>query len=568
VPSSSASEPAGGATSRRLAQCLAWLRARAERHARLIDGALVLFGASYVLAFVLRQVDGLTDPHLLEWDSRMMMIHVFRFHGSGLFPDDLLADFSAAMCPPGWNLLYWLGTLFTEAETLTKVLPFVGLGVVVWQGYRTGARVGGRVLGIATCVLLVHCNFLWDRMIGANPRGFGFPLVIAFLRYAAAGDERRTLAALILQAAFYPSAVLFCGPAYALTVLHRWDRARFIRLAAVGLLCGVMLLIVAWNAERVVGRPIALDQLATLKQRGNSGLYPLAPANYHLERALKLSLYEPYGPEVIPSGGEPFKHGAVVWALVAVLMTLAGRRLRAIPTIFPALIVSSLGAFAVAQALAYRLYFPDRMLLYAWPLVGLLGLPWVAHLALEPRVGRHASAVAGILLCGLELLFYGSGLPNRYAMHAWGARDDKTMAFLRTLPKEVLIATSLDEGTYVQIFARRKALFSASTNVPHFYRYGLELEQRIDAWYRAYYALDLGEVRRFRDRYHVDYLIGDDRDFAADAKRRSQYIEPWSTVAAQLLGRSNPGAMALSHPPAGAVVFRDGPHWVVDAHKL
>ena len=78
--------------------------------------------------------------------------------------------------------------------------------MLVWQGFQLGSRFGGVILGAAVVVLLVHCNFVWDRMVGGNPRAFAFPLVVTFLRYAADENERGTLATLVLQAALYPSA--------------------------------------------------------------------------------------------------------------------------------------------------------------------------------------------------------------------------------------------------------------------------------------------------------------------------------------------------------------------------
>src|SRR5262249_55869325 len=148
------------------------------------------------------------------------------------------------------------GTFFTSPVMLSKLLPFVGFAVVIWQGYKAGERVGGRLGGATTAVLLTHCNFLWERMLGANPRGFGFPLVVSFLRYAAEGSAEKTMLTLIAQAAFYPSVVLFCGPAYALTWWRERDLRKWAKLAATALACGVLLGITAYAAQRRVGSPI------------------------------------------------------------------------------------------------------------------------------------------------------------------------------------------------------------------------------------------------------------------------------------------------------------------------
>ena len=137
---------------------------------RLFEFTLAAAALAYALVFAWNQTGGFLDPHVMEWDARTMVLSIWRYHGSGLFPKSLAVDFAGAMCPLGWKLLYWLGTLFTTPVTISKLVPFLCLGIVVWQGFQFGRRFGGIILGAAVVVLLVHCNQLWDRMVGGNPR--------------------------------------------------------------------------------------------------------------------------------------------------------------------------------------------------------------------------------------------------------------------------------------------------------------------------------------------------------------------------------------------------------------
>ena len=538
--------------------------------ARAAERAVLLAAAAYVVAFLALQLPDLLDTRFLEWDARAWGIATARFHGTGLFPDDLTADLIAAMSPPGWRPLYWVMTLFVSPYLATKLLPFPLFLTVLWQGYALGRHLGGRVLGAGTAVLLCHCGVFWDRIVGANPRAFGYPLVIAFLRYASEGRERATLTVLVLQAAFYPSAFLFCAPAYGVVTLLSRDLRRMARLAGAGAIAAALLLPSVWLADPRIGKPITVEQLAALGQRENLSLYPVPPWRWVAGHVVRVSLYEVYGRPLVPrlSAWPPVEDGRVTLVLVAAALVMGRRALARLRPIVPALLVASVVAFAAAQALAYRLFIPERILKYAWPPVFLAALPVFAMEALRPLARRHAALVAVIVLAGVQLTLHGSGLARRYGVHDWSARDTPTTRFLSTLPAGVLVAAGLEESSDIQVFARRQTLFSAMTNLPHFDAYAVEMERRIGDYYGAYYVRDPAQVRDFAARYGVHYLVGDARDFGPAALERALYAEPWTSLARDLLARGPIDQLVLAKPPEGAIVFADGPRFVLDLRKL
>ena len=161
----------------------------AERRSRATL-AFAAFAAAYVLVFVALQTPGLFDRGVLEWDARAFPLAAFRYHGTGLFPDDFIVDAAARYDTPVWVACYWLGSLLVDPFEVSKLLPFLLLAMLVWQAYQLGHARGGVALGVACVVAIVHCTLVWNRIVGGNPRAFGFPLVIAFLRYASTGAER------------------------------------------------------------------------------------------------------------------------------------------------------------------------------------------------------------------------------------------------------------------------------------------------------------------------------------------------------------------------------------------
>ena len=513
------------------------------------------------MAFAWRQTPGLFDRSIIEWDARALALAAYRFHGGTLFARDLGIDAAAKYGTPLWSAIYWLGTLLTDPVMVSKLLPFALLAVVVWQGYALGRSMGGPLTG-ALCVLtLVHCTFVWNRLVGGHARGFGFPLTIALLRYAIEGREHRALLVLVLQGLAYPSSLLCAGPAY---VISRRDRASVLRAIAattIGVACAGVAL---WHDPKLGGAP-TYAQAAGLRQMqalGAQPYYPLPPFLVMLRGLLP----QPFRAD----GGWWQGFSFAPWVLLAVfgvcMLVHARDRMwqRGGAAILLALPITGIAAGVVAHVLAYRLYLPDRMVQQAWYPAALLGLPLAVLAVAKVRMEARRLVLVAIAYAVLLFAVGGDGLvavDNLTPVHRY---DSPAIRFVGTLPERVLVATHPERSTYVQLFAKRSVLFSAALNVPFLYEYALELDRRMEAFYRAYYAVTPPDVVALRTRYGVDYLIVDKRDFGPDALKRSRYFEPWGSLNAQLLSRVDASTLALAHPPASAVVFETAEQSVID----
>ena len=547
------------------------MRTRQEVVHRWLELALVALAAAWTLRFFWLQTPGLLDPHFLEWDARAHTLQAWRYHGTGLFPHDLLVDFAAVYYPPGVKLVYWLGTFFVNPHWISKWVPFALAGIVVWQSHALGRHFGGRALGAAAVVLILHCHFVWGRLLGVNARAFGFPLIIAFLRYAAEGRERPALTVLLLETFFYPSTFLICAPAYAATLLRPWKLDRrwrnYFAVVGAGL---VVLALTALRVDPRIGHPILMKELEPLVQRAIVGTWPLPPARWVMTQTFNMSVEQIYGMVRLLPMTVAAKETALE-VIVAVLVLLAAWKWRAtlsrLPLVFPGAFLGSLVAFAVAQSFPYRLYLPERLLQYSWPPVLLFSLLLLAYFAFASLTARWAGILAAVLVCGLELTFYGDGFQRDINMWDWSQRDDATVQYVKTLPKDVMIACHFNMGSNIQTFARRQVLFSSILNTPIHYPIALELERRIKEYYLAYYARDLAPVKAMMQADHVDYLIVDERDFGADALNRATYAM-WTPLARSLITAGPVDQMIFAHPPDEAIAFRNGPVVVIDLHKL
>jgi hypothetical protein len=548
---------------------IAWLR----RQERWVEPAVVALGVLWIAVFFYLQLDGLRDPWVLEWDARAVTLPAWRYHGSGLFPNDFLVDFAAVYLPPLTKVVYWIGTLFTDPLTVSKWVPIALGAYVTWQCYQLGRHLGGRALGVGAAVLILHCNFVWGRLVGLTARAYAFPIIFTFLHLVVARRERSVLALLLVSTLLYPSAFLVCAPAYGMLILleavqtRTFDRRRWLRYGAT--LAGAfgLLAVTALRPDPRVGHPILYKELETLLQRGIVGMWPQPPAEWVVRLAVKVAAYDDFGPVLWARRWAPRQSGLILVVTALLMALLAGRRLRRIHPVFPAFLIATVAAFAVAQSFPYRLYLPDRVLLYGAPPLLLIGLLQLAHLGMSRLTERHAGVLATLLVCTLELGFYGTGLTRGIGLHDWRNRNTPVVGFAATLPKDVTIAAPFDVASNIQAFARRQVLFSSILNTPIYYPSGVELERRIKVFYRAYYAHDWAPVRTLMNDEHIDYIVVDERDFGPSAVARAQYAM-WTPFFRQLLFAAPLEKLVWRAPPPNAIVFRDGQTLVIDLHKL
>ena len=242
--------------------------------------------------------------------------------------------------------------------------------------------------------------------------------------------------------------------------------------------------------------------------------------------------------------------------------------LRKVPIVFPAMFVGSLVAFAVAQAVPYRLYIPDRLLLYAWPPLLLFGLLLLAYLAFSTVTSaRVAGILAAVVCCALELGFYGDGFQPDINVHNWARRDDATVRFAATLPKDVLIAAPFD------VSSNDPGVRAAQGAVQLAPQHAHPLSDRARA--RAAHRGVLPRLLRARprgggaDARHRPRRLPGRRRARLRARRQQARRVPHVDPAGALPPRRRAGRQAHLRPPARAgrdLAQRAG--IVVDLHKL
>jgi len=536
------------------------------------EAAVLIAALTYASVFIAKQCIDFGDPWFIEYDARGTTLPAWRYHGTGLFLNDLPVDYMNKMYfTMGCRVLFWIGTLFTNPIHVARVLPFLALAVVLWQGAAFAYKRTG-IWGVAlTIFLIIHSSCIWARLLGFNARAFGYPLTFCFIRYVSDRNERKSLLTLLAAAVCYPSVLLLLGPAYVIVLAaRRAKKPQQVRALVAAAILVAVLAIPILRPDPRIGSPPTYSQASTLRQMQRGGFQPFYPLP-----AAWPSIRFTWDLAFAPSGN-PLTPGVQNWArknaheleigLIVILVCLSARQVRAVTVVLPALVVAGFVMFGVISLVAYRLYLPDRPLTFAFPAVLVLGLPALTTAAFRRFSYGGAPAAATVVLTLFFLLSGGDGLAR--VGYSYKGYHTPLYDFVARLPKTILIAGHPTTSQMIQTFAQRRTLFSDMTNTPFYYEYALEMERRMEGYFRAYYSSDLQMIRDFSRRWNVDYLYVKSSDFGPQALSQAVYCEPWATLSRTLILSQNGRPMALENIPPGAIAYRHGMDLLIDLHRL
>lgn len=334
-----------------------------------------------------------------EWvvqdDARQHVFWMQRFVDPELFPNDLLADYFQSVAPWGYTALYKsIISLGLDPLLVHKLLPPVI--ALITTGYYYGFSLAifpVPFVAFLSCFLFNQNLWLRDDIVSATPTAFVYPFFVAFLYYLLRGSLLPCLVTIILLGLFYPQAV-FISLGILFLRLFRLSRGlrlsyrRHIVFFLAGLAVGIVVMLPYALKSSEYGPVVTLEEARQLPEfyAGWSQYFRGSWVNYWLCG--------------IRSGFFPFEWcqlGKVSWeqpfpmlppALIAALLLLP---LRLVPNRFPLvkkitqhwivllqIILVSIGMFAAAHLLLFRIHLPSRYIEHSWrviiPVMGAIAL--------------------------------------------------------------------------------------------------------------------------------------------------------------------------------------------------
>jgi hypothetical protein len=495
------------------------------------------------------------------------MIHEFwmrRFQDSGLFGDPLTTSLlDTGYSPPAFRALFWLASNVVDPVFFGELLPLVLQPLSVWLVFRiVRAHVDWwPAAWIAGALFLVPWDVL--RFSGGHPRAFAQPIVLLTVLLLL---SRRNLAAALVPAAgllFYPPAGL---TALGVVVLAALDPRRppifglgKLRWAGVGVVgAGAALLLTRLTtaSQEVISAADArsfpefgehgqmhffvsstLDYLSQnysgffLQDSGSILavaallLLLVRPRNVRLLRwevwcmpiaalvlfgvahAVKFQLYLPhrYTYPLLP-----FFCIAVGVLLRPTFEALAGKR-RVLLAAAPLYAVGAVALALTVFPLGPRLSLSElgSWLADAAPVLALglgVGLA-LAAIARWRNAAAATVAAAAALVAGSVLVSAVAYADGGRGTGAVTCDEPRFYRFLRTLPKDTIVAADPFESNCIPIATRRPVVISRKLYQPWALDFFESIRERMFLTVEAYYGPSVDAVIELRERYGADYLV-------------------------------------------------------------
>ena len=515
-----------------------------------------LLSASYALP-ILR--DTLQPGYLVANDARQHLFWTRRFLDGDLFPQDLIADYFQSLAPPGYRAFYWsFAQLGLDPLDVARILPVILALLTTALAFRFSLS----LLPIPFAAFLassLYLQNLWmrDDLVSATPRAFLSPLLLTFLYAVASRRRLLMLGAIAGLAGFYPTYVLVAA---AVLLLLPWKDNLPWRWRLLGLGVSVLLLLPYVVSSSEFGPTITLAQAHQLPefQPGGRTAYFLEDWGRFWFWGGRSGLQLPLDPPLL---------------CAAILLPGLLRLRRRPPHRFPvlrALLAASLGLFALAHLLAFRLHLPSRYSHHSLRVVFAFGAAIALVMLLQILLDKSrivCYATLGAMLA--YLLVYPTTLGNYPRTNLIVGNHGALYEFLQGQPPDIRIASLAMEANQLPTFSRRSLYVGYEYAIPFHRAYHQEMRRRAIALIQAHYSPDAGELRQFLTQEAIDLLVIERGAFEPDYLERSWWKRSYPEIAQTVEQQLHQGQVpALAAGEIPCTRFDDGLFGVVEANCL
>jgi hypothetical protein len=512
----------------------------------------LLAALAFSLLFTARSMQLLlVSGDFIQDDARQHVFWMLRFQDPEAFPDDLIADYFQAQAPAGYAALYWALSWVMDPRVASKILPIVLGAVVAIFSFLFNRRLHpSPVVAFLATALVTWYAWQQDDLASGSPRAFLLPTLVVFLWALVSGRRVLAVVLTVLAALFYQ-----VGAALALSLLAlRLVRFRGRRPLLSRDRAGWLQLVVATTLVAIVMAPselfgsefgpaVSLAEARAMPEFAGGGrasffaddAYRYWLASFRSGFNLRVTDLLIVGLPIL------YEYAALAAFLVPIILLRrrisAARLLRPEAVVLAQVLLVSLTLFFLAHVLLFHLYLPTRYVQWTVPLVfgvaGGLALG-IAVEQLTVRVPALRGVLALALAAGLALY------PADYDAVIVENRHPKVAAYLRTQPKDILVAAAAVEADSIPTFAGRRVLTSREYALPYHLGYYRQMRQRTEDLIEAYYAESPRAVLDLIDRYGVDVIVVNRAAFNPATLERAwtNQFEPYNSMILEKLGGS------------------------------
>ena len=554
---------------------------------------------------------GTAGPYVVQDDARQHVFWMQRYLDPTLFPDDPIADYFQGVAPVGYRSLYWaIAQLGIHPLDAVKWLP-IGLGLItpVLMFHWVTFLLPIPSVGFVGALLLDQTLWTQDDLASGTPRAFLFPLFLAVLNCLVRRRGGVLAITLILLGCFYPQYLLVAAGILTIRLLgafrqNRWQGLSAQQFALFGLGISIATLLVyalqSSDYGPVVDRSLALT-LPEFSPDGRANYFDndwadfwllgkrssLMPRGFLTPVPLALGVLLPLG--LVPG----INHWIQKWWGRSPILQAIHPEIQTLSH----WCFASLGLFALAHALIFRLHLPGRytqhgltMLMptaaaIVWALLMDRLFDWNRRSTLDrPPRDRSANPFDKVLKPGLSLALSGAFVIllliypitlGRFPKANYVTGETPALyEFFAAQPKTVKIAGIADELDNIPTFSGRSVYTAREYGIPYHWGYYQGFRSRTIALLNALYSPDSNALTDFTQQENIDFWLLDQATFTPeylDGRDRrandwlSQY-QPTQTTLLQQLEQGDRPALAILAPRC--TVLDTGQYQIIDAPCL
>lgn len=528
---------------------------------------LALLGL-YLGIWITNHTQLLFNPDFQNDDARTALFPFHRYGPEGALADDPIANSMMMFMTPLCRLLYVLAVPVFGLYYASKLIQALCFLIIFYSGYLLLRSPRGLAPSALLIFFMFHTSFMIDRIAGGLPRAFAFPLFALWMAGVLVNNHRTRIAAALLSALSYPSAMLLILAAegiYCLTdidapLTFRQIGQQLLRYTCIVAACFILILPVTLKTQ---------GRMHTLEEAKNEPAFttrlevlPFPDAAGHAVKMLLLPFLEPVGNSPLPAFHKAYRElgstsGLLFIALLAMIPLL---RLAPAPKLPLAFLLGSIFIYSIARVFAFHLYSPERGLTFGMPMASVMlavcsvGLIGIDRTGWRTTAMRNLAAI--ICICSVWV-FAGDGIiPNR-GMTIARAPNEDLYEFAKGLPVNVRFAAHPYDADDLPYWAGRAATDGFETMQPWNIEIWRGTVRRLQDVLRMLYATDPKELLGICNNYDITHILIRKSRYEADFIKQAAVIEPIGAYINRLLAGKQVKDFVLAKPDGRAVIFEN-----------
>ncbi|HBE17410.1 MAG TPA: hypothetical protein DEG17_04105 [Cyanobacteria bacterium UBA11149] len=480
---------------------------------------------------------------VVQDDVRQHVFWMRRFLDPDLFPNDLIANYYQSIAPGGFAALYRLiAKMGMDPLIFSKLLPpILALSATAYCFGCVMEILPIPMTGFIATLLLNQNLWIKDDISSATSRAFLYPLFLAFLYYLLRRSWLPLCVTIILEVLFYPPYVLM-SVGLLFVRLWRFDKGR-LRLSqdrsnywffAIGFVVAIAGLLPTILESSEFGGTITGTQARTMLEFSQNGR-----SKFFLDNPWEFWFFgERSG--FFPIEWKTMNHNYFMLMFFAGLSLPILQRYHAIfplakqieKEVFILLQIglTSLGWFLLAHATLFKLYLPSRYSQHSLRIVMALSaaialtlildalfhacqelsvtLPRIVSSLIMPSLALGITALLSAILL-IYPLFWKDFMDIGYIK----GKDPELYQFFQQQPKDILIASIVNEARNLPSFTQRSVLTAREYAIPYHLGYYTQIRQRTIDLIQAQYSPEIKELKNFIHKYDIDFWVLDNTAF-------------------------------------------------------